>query len=459
MKSALLIERDASTRRSLEFSLALHGYLTTVAPSIARARDLAGQHAFDLVIAGQPVSDADSPADVCRAIRSTPELAHTPILMMEARGSQDASAEALRAGANGYLGSPVDDAQLRTRLSNLESVISVPESSPDVTITAASSAAGAPDRYRVLIEQVSGLMLIVETDGTIIWASPAAQRVLGRDPEGLAGTSVLRLCHVDDLSILSRLLASAVTTGTSEEMAVDLRFLREDGDTVDVELRVDNLQEDPAIRGVVLAGHDVSMRVQRERALRGRLLHDSLTGLPNRLLFADYARRMLARAERRNDPVVMAYIDLDDLHEVNLRHGRAAVDNLLREVAARLHRSLRANDTTSHFGDDEFVILLDDIASESDASVVADRLLDQFMRPFEITDVAGVTSIVVTGSIGVAVSPPGEAATHVEGESRLNDLLRRADAALSRAKATGKARWVHADDLSISNPVSPPVGP
>ncbi|HUG13915.1 MAG TPA: diguanylate cyclase [Thermomicrobiales bacterium] len=444
MKSALLIERDATTRRSLELALALHGYIAVRADSARQLAALSAGRAFDLLIAGQPATGEGTPADACRAAREAPGLADIPLLVLSSPEHQDVIEDALRSGANGVLTHPIDDAQLRVRLSDLERGRAAPDSvaQPD----ADSPPAPAPsERYRVLVEQASGLMLIVEADGTIIWANPASDRVLDHDPEQLAGVNVVVLCHPDDIEPLALVLDAAAEH--REAPAADLRFVRGDGVAVDLELRVVDLQEHPAVAGVVLLGHDVSERVQQERALRGRLAHDALTGLPNRLLFVEQAERTLARAERRNEPVVMVYIDLDDLQEVNQRHGREIVDDLLRAVAARLHRSMRANDTTARFGDDEFAILLDDMASEDDAAIVAERLLLQLAQPFELAEAEGVTSIVVTGSIGVAVSRPEEAAARVEAESRLADLLRRADAALSRAKQTGKARWVHADDL------------
>lgn len=451
MKRVLLIERDASTRRALEFALALRGYVTTVATSTAQFRELAQRRAFALLVAGQSPDSTETPADLCRALRAMPELAHIPLLALEVAENTPAIEAATQAGANGALVRPVDAAQLEALLTTLEPLAveraqTVP--APDARAEPASApspAATVSERYRVLVESSLGLTFIVEPDGDIVWANPATQSTLERDPAALAGTNLLLLCHPEDAGTLALLLDTAGTGHKAE--AIEVRFLRHDGATVDLELHVADMQQHPAVGGLVLTGHDVSARVERERMLRGQVLLDGLTGLPNRLLFIDQAERSLARAERRNEPVVLVFIDLDDVQEVSERHGRSAVDDLLRAVALRLSGSLRANDTTSRFGDDEFAVLLDDIVSERDAAVVAERLLAELTRPFEISADDGISSIVVTSSIGVAVSRPKEAAVRVAGETRLDDLLRRADAALSRAKASGKARWVNADDL------------
>lgn len=449
MKNALLIERDATTRRSLELALALRGYLTTTTTSVHYLQELARGQSFDLIIAGKTTA-GEAPAVVCGVVRSVPELAGIPILALEPSSGGEAIAAAIQAGASGALATPIDATELGDRLNDLEHRLPSPEDTTSVPAGDSGTAPVEADRYRALIEHAAGLMLIVDADGTIDWASPATHRMLGHTQGRLSGRSVFALCHADDAGSVSLLLDAVI--GTREAAPRDVRFVRQDGATVDLELRVENLQDDPAVGGVVLLGCDVSERVQQVRALRSQLVHDALTGLPNRLLFVEQAARTLARAERRNEPVVMVFIDLDDLQEANARHGSAAVDDLLRSVASRLHGSVRANDTAARFGDDEFAVLLDDMASESDAVVVAERLLEQLSRPFEIMDDSGSTTIVVTSSMGVAVSRPGEAAA-LGGESRLGDLLRRADAALSRAKASGKARWVHSDDLGNSSPV------
>jgi diguanylate cyclase (GGDEF)-like protein len=155
-------------------------------------------------------------------------------------------------------------------------------------------------------------------------------------------------------------------------------------------------------------------------------VHDALTGLPNRTLFADRVQHALAGARRRGTRVAVLFCDLDNFKVVNDSLGHHAGDELLVLVAERLREMLRATDTVARFGGDEFGILLEDVASERDAMLVAEQVIAVFQQPFQLA--AGTH--VVSGSIGIALS--GAAADSPA------DLVRDADAAMYRAKLGGR---------------------
>jgi diguanylate cyclase (GGDEF)-like protein len=156
--------------------------------------------------------------------------------------------------------------------------------------------------------------------------------------------------------------------------------------------------------------------------------HDSLTGLPNRELFVDRLAGALARSGRSGQPVGVLFLDLDGFKNVNDSQGHAAGDELLRTVAERLSGSLRSGDTAARFGGDEFAILLEALADELEAQVVADRILEAVREPLEL----GGEPLRVTASIGIATARDGDA-----------DPLRDADLAMYTAKAGGKDRSAH----------------
>ena len=154
--------------------------------------------------------------------------------------------------------------------------------------------------------------------------------------------------------------------------------------------------------------------------------HDSLTGLPNRALFADRLAESLARAERLGSPVGMLFLDLDGFKTINDGLGHAVGDDLLVAVGQRLRDCIRGGDVAVRFGGDEFGLLLEGINDASGAARVAERILAAMRQPFEL---AG-RSISIGASIGVAV-----------GRSRQDDLIRDADLAMYKAKAGGKNRY------------------
>jgi diguanylate cyclase (GGDEF)-like protein/PAS domain S-box-containing protein len=159
-----------------------------------------------------------------------------------------------------------------------------------------------------------------------------------------------------------------------------------------------------------------------------RAQHDSLTGLPNRLLFEDRLTQALGRAQRDGQPVALFCMDLDRFKFVNDTLGHHAGDTLLVQYARRVEGLLRQTDTLARMGGDEFALILTDVTSRQDALSLAQRIVDSIKAPF---DVAG-HELFVTGSIGVAIYPSDapDAAT----------LQKNADLALYRAKSLGRNR-------------------
>ncbi|HVD86526.1 MAG TPA: EAL domain-containing protein [Solirubrobacterales bacterium] len=178
---------------------------------------------------------------------------------------------------------------------------------------------------------------------------------------------------------------------------------------------------------------DAIERHAADQALRYRVLHDSLTGLPNRLSFVDALGEALNRAAISGSPVGILFLDLDHFKLINDSLGHHAGDALLRAVAPRLRAHLRPGDIVARFGGDEFGILIDRLADEGEAIAIADRVAAAFAHPFSLD---GVDHF-VSASIGVAVSHPSEGRT-VNAEL----LIRDADAAMYRAKEGGRARCV-----------------
>ena len=178
---------------------------------------------------------------------------------------------------------------------------------------------------------------------------------------------------------------------------------------------------------------DAIERHAADQALRYRVLHDSLTGLPNRLSFVDALGESLTKATVSGSPVGILFLDLDHFKLINDSLGHHAGDALLRAVAPRLRSHLRPGDVVARFGGDEYGILIDRLADEGEAVAIADRVSAAFAQPFAID---GVDHF-VSASIGVAVSRASEERT-VNAEL----LIRDADAAMYRAKEEGRSRVV-----------------
>ncbi len=176
--------------------------------------------------------------------------------------------------------------------------------------------------------------------------------------------------------------------------------------------------------GAVVSHHDVTDIKLEERAVSGQTMLDAVTGLPNRALLVDRLEQALAQAHRSRQLVAVGFLDLDGFHDVNASWGRAAGDELLNEVAARLGLRLRDGDTLARLDDDKFVVVWCDLTDAAGAHELSGLLTHAFDAPFLL---AG-TAVAVTASIGISVDPWAQTP---------DDLLLAAEAAMYDAKRRG----------------------
>lgn len=184
--------------------------------------------------------------------------------------------------------------------------------------------------------------------------------------------------------------------------------------------------ENGAPTGLVILLHDITERRQHEEELRRLAIHDSLTGLPNRLLFFDRLNLALCHARRYGHRLAILMLDLDHYKKINDTYGHSVGDLLLREVGKRLQAAIRSSDTVARFGGDEFVLLLPEIHEQTDAAQIAKRILEAISSPFDINGLP----LLITVSIGIAIFPE-------DGEDR-ETLITNADLALYAAKDKGR---------------------
>ena len=182
---------------------------------------------------------------------------------------------------------------------------------------------------------------------------------------------------------------------------------------------------------------EAAQREQTDVELRRHALHDAVTGLPNRTLLDDRLRQSLAVARRAGLRVGVLFVDLDHFKVINDSLGHQAGDRALQVVAERLRGAVRASDTVSRFGGDEFVIIATTVERLEDAVHLAETVLSELAAPILI----GAEPVHVRASIGICVAEPGD-------EADPQGLIRAADAALYRAKARGRGRYEVVDSDS-----------
>ncbi len=282
-------------------------------------------------------------------------------------------------------------------------------------------------RFQMLVQRSSDLLLMVGLDGIVRFASGSVSRILGVTPDSIVGARYLSLVHPEDAPLAVRYL-TGVPSGDAPAAPAVWRMRHADGRWLPLET-VGARMADAADGSVVLNGRDVSERLALEAELVRQAFHDGLTGLANRALFRDRVAHALAVRARTGVGVAVIFLDLDDFKGVNDTMGHAAGDSLLTQVAERLLNATRGCDTVARLGGDEFAILLEVRVAPDDALIVAQRVLASLTRPVTLVG----REVFTPGSLGIALAGADDDA---------DSLLRNADLAMYMAKREGKQRFV-----------------
>ena len=282
-------------------------------------------------------------------------------------------------------------------------------------------------QYRTLVEQLPLVVYVdaIDAVSSNLYTSPQVEPLLGYSPQAWQKDPDLfvRLLHPEDRESV---LAAHERAHDGNPLSIEYRLVARDGRVVWVH------DEARAIVGasgapVALQGYllDITAAKEAEGQLRYQAFHDPLTGLPNRTLFKDRALAALA-AENGAAEAAMLLLDIDDFKAVNDRFGHVEADALLHDIGTRLRDALPGSVVVARLGGDEFAALVDPADDPAGIAVrSAGALIDALRAPFLI---AGV-EVFVTSSVGIALG------------SDVDQLFRRADVAMYRAKSAGKAQY------------------
>ncbi|UOD29003.1 diguanylate cyclase [Massilia violaceinigra] len=297
-----------------------------------------------------------------------------------------------------------------------------PSAQPDLS-------ASAPDGLLTLaFKQLPAPAMLTDVSGNIVWINQALCELSGYAAEELLGqTPALLQSGRHDGAFYQQLWDTLLAGRMWRGEVIDRR---KDGVLYMAEQTVAPLRDaQGAISHFVAVQHDITRREAQRRHEHYLAYHDALTGLPNRAMLDDIARKAVSGALRSEQLLAMMFVDLDGFKSINDTLGHAVGDQLLAAVANRLQSGIRRSDTVARIGGDEFAVLMTALESRASAGLLAQKLLDALARPFQFRK----RQFAIRASIGIAIFPAD--ATSVDA------LLQHADQAMYQAKLLGGQRY------------------
>jgi two-component system cell cycle response regulator len=448
----LVVDDVPANVRLLEARLSAEYFDVSIAMSGLEALAICEKAECDIVLLDVMMPDMDG-FEVCRRIKSNPSTHHIPVVMVTALDQPSDRVKGLEAGADDFLTKPVSDIALIARVRSLARLKMMTDELRMRAVTSKEIGIQGPENDAVADTGRKGRVLIVDDRPTshqrlsgmlaaehTVEVESNPSEALFRAAEGnydlmlvslaLANFDGLRLCsQVRSLERTRNVPILAISDGDD-----NARMIR------GLEIGVNDYLMRPIDKNELLARARTQIRKKRyTERLRDNVqmsiemaITDALTGLFNRRYMESHLAALVQQAATRGKPLTALVLDIDYFKSINDTHGHDAGDDVLREFAVRVRKSIRGIDLACRYGGEEFVILMPE-TDMAVATIVAERLRRRIAsEPFSIQQ--GARSLEVTISIGIA--------TLDTADDNAGNILKRADQALYRAKRDGRNRVV-----------------
>ncbi len=429
----LYMEDDPALSVLLQKSLQRQGFIVETAANGEEGIAMAGAASYDLLLVDYNMPFLGG-IDVLRTLASKGTF--PPTIMVTGEGNEEVAVEALKLGAADYV---VKDAEMKylVLLPVVIDRVLYKQQLVNERKRMEEAIRESEERYRKLVE-LSPDGIAIHAEGVFVFMNPAGMRILGAvSPEQVIGISPLTIVHPDfHESFTARV--HDLESKADRVPWIEQKYVRLDGAVIDVEVLGVRFVYGglPAVQTIF---RDITERKQVEQRLERLALYDTLTGLPNRMLFFDRLNQLLALAKRNAYILALLFMDLDHFKRINDTHGHEIGDLLLAEASHRMKSSTRSSDTVARMGGDEFIGICGRIAAPLDAAVVAKKIIAALSKPFRIKGL----ELTIGVSIGISIYP-------LDGDN-VETLVNKADAAMYRAKESGKGGYRFFSDLDKSS--------
>ena len=406
---------------------------------------LATQTPPDIILLDIMMPDMDG-FEVCRRLKLEPSLKDVPIVFVTALSEVASEAKGLALGAADYITKPINIEVARQRIRNLlerehlRKEIEHKRDRLEIEITERKLAQQKLQLAASVFAHAREAIMITDAGGTIVDVNDAFTRITGYSRDNVVGQTPHILSSGRQSEEFYATLWHDLTY--KDHWYGEIWNRRKNGE-VYVEMQTISTVRDAQglAEHYIALFSDITVTKTHQQQIEHIAHFDALTNLPNRVLLADRLSQGMNQAQRRNQQLAVAFLDLDGFKSINDRHGHEAGDQLLITLANRMKQTLREGDTLSRIGGDEFVAVLVDLNEVADCVPLLTRLLAAAAQPVTYGD----ATLQVSASLGVTFYPQDESISP-------DQLLRQADQAMYQAKQAGKNRY-HVFDAELDRSV------
>jgi diguanylate cyclase (GGDEF)-like protein/PAS domain S-box-containing protein len=423
LKVLLLVEDnpgDARLLREMLNEAGEHNTRMTQAESMSEAEKELRAGTFDIVLLDLGLPDAHGLEAVRRARAVAPQV---PLVVLTGLDDESLATSALQEGAQDYL----IKGQIETRglLRALRYAIERKLMEEALFVV--------KERAQVTLNCIGDAVVCTDISGNITFLNLVAEKMTGwpwAEAMGRPMAEVFRILDAVSRESSANPMDAAVEQDTTVHLPPNCILIRRDGIETPIEDSVAPIHDrEGKATGAVIVFRDVSAARAMAEQMTHSAQHDFLTGLPNRMLLNDRVNQAIALASRHSKKVAVLFLDLDGFKHINDSLGHPTGDKLLQSIAKRLVGCVRATDTVSRQGGDEFVVLLSEMEQQEDAAISALRILDAVSKAHSIDQ----HDLHLTASIGVSVHP--------EDGQDAEALIKNADTAMYQAKENGRQSY------------------
>lgn len=292
-------------------------------------------------------------------------------------------------------------------------------------------------RFKSLSESSPVGIFLTDSKGQIVYANEQWRRISGLEKGQDIGRWLGGARQEESIKV-QEVWRQAVER--AENFNMDFSFNRSDGQAVAVVCRARAMYtEQRQLQGYIGSLLDISDLKKAQKQLEKLALYDPLTNVANRVLFKNSLSKAIFFSKRHKTNIGLIFLDIDNFKRINDTMGHEAGDQLLRVIAERIKSCVRGVDTVARLGGDEFVVLVDDVKDQEITDHIATQLICRIREPINIYH----HELVVTTSVGVTLAPS-------DGDT-VSRLMRNADLAMYRAKATGKDMFqYYSKDMNLA---------